>query len=100
LEGVEYWFYVPSTTSIDMLPLKRRLEEMFIDAFGGFTAISASGGWKSPSEKVIMEPVVVYQCVDIKMAATTLDIEAITTYIKEAYEQESVLVISRPAWQF
>lgn len=52
--------YLPKEAS-GYADASENIETRMCDAFGGFTAYDARGGWKAPDGDIVREPVTVYE---------------------------------------
>jgi len=73
----------------DKLGLHLTYQTRLSDAFGGWTAHSATGGWKSANVEVT-EPVVVYTVAMDDTAANRDTMRTLASAVKADMEQEAV----------
>lgn len=76
-----------------LLDVHSRISDALISAFGGYTAISGLGAWKSPEGKTYAEPVLIYQ---IAVEGTAFDYELtreLALHFAEKANQEAVFIV-------
>lgn len=76
-----------------LLDIHSRMSDALLAAFGGFTALSGLGAWKSPSGTTFSEPVIIYQ---IAVNGTAFDYELtreIAMHFAEKANQEAVFIV-------